>query len=235
MRKHRLAGVVIAALIGVGTFAHRPTTHHAPTGTTRAGIQLLAAELPADHVITTAVPTVSGTPTVVPTGGTASTELRGALLHQLAGEVVTALVTPLGPQALAWDVRMEQLARQAEVNAYLGAVAANKAKAYLDAVAVAAKRQAAVPVRTAPAAPAEAVGPGLLVSLRDCESGGNYGADTGNGYYGAYQFTLGTWRSLGLGGLPDQAPPAVQDQAAQTLAARRGWGQWPSCARRLGL
>ena len=234
MRKHRLAGVVIAVLIGVGMFAHQPISHHAPTGGAPAGMQLLSADVPTDHAMTTDVPMVSGAATVAPTAATASTELRGALLHQLADHLVTALSSPLGPQALAWDVRMEQLARQAEVNAYLGVVAANqaKAKAKLEVEAVNATRHPAPPVRTAPAG---AVGPGLLASLRACESGGNYGADTGNGYYGAYQFTLGTWRSLGLGGLPNQAAPAVQDQAAQTLAARRGWGQWPGCARRLGL
>jgi len=37
-----------------------------------------------------------------------------------------------------------------------------------------------------------------LLELRDCESGGNYADDTGNGYYGAYQFSLGTWERLGL-------------------------------------
>jgi hypothetical protein len=72
-------------------------------------------------------------------------------------------------------------------------------------------------------------------ALRQCESGGNYSENTGNGYYGAYQFNAGTWASLGFPGLPSQAPAAEQDQAAQELQARRGWGQWPSCARRLGL
>jgi len=71
--------------------------------------------------------------------------------------------------------------------------------------------------------------------LRACESGGNYAANTGNGFYGAYQFALGTWHGLGYGGLPSQAPPQVQDEAAQRLQARSGWGQWPSCSRRLGL
>ena len=85
----------------------------------------------------------------------------------------------------------------------------------------------------APAAAARAPAPPRRdpwAALRQCESGGNYGANTGNGYYGAYQFTVGTWASLGLRGLPSQAPPAQQDQAAQVLEARRGWGQWPSCA-----
>jgi len=71
--------------------------------------------------------------------------------------------------------------------------------------------------------------------LRQCESGGNYAANTGNGYYGAYQFSLSTWRSLGYAGYPHTASPATQDEAARRLQARSGWGQWPSCARRLGL
>jgi hypothetical protein len=70
--------------------------------------------------------------------------------------------------------------------------------------------------------------------LRNCEAGGRYSANSGNGYYGAYQFSAGTWRSLGYGGLPHQAPPEVQDQAARKLQARSGWGQWPACSRRIG-
>jgi hypothetical protein len=75
----------------------------------------------------------------------------------------------------------------------------------------------------------------VWAGLRQCESNGNYADNTGNGYYGAYQFSLTTWRGLGLPGLPSDAPPAVQDQAAQNLQARSGWGQWPSCSRRLRL
>ena len=74
-----------------------------------------------------------------------------------------------------------------------------------------------------------------LRRLRNCESGGNYSINTGNGYYGAYQFALGTWRSLGYSGYPHQASPSTQDQAARELQARSGWGQWPACARKLGL
>ncbi len=71
--------------------------------------------------------------------------------------------------------------------------------------------------------------------LRGCESGGNYRAATGNGFYGAYQFDLGTWRSLGYGGRPSDASPATQDAAARQLQAARGWSPWPACSRRLGL
>jgi hypothetical protein len=71
--------------------------------------------------------------------------------------------------------------------------------------------------------------------LRRCESGGRYNINTGNGFYGAYQFHPRTWRGLGFPGLPHQAPPEMQDEAARKLQARSGWGQWPACSRRLGL
>lgn len=68
-----------------------------------------------------------------------------------------------------------------------------------------------------------------LAQLRQCESGGNYSTNTGNGFYGAYQFTQSTWSSLGMPGRPDQASPAMQDKAAVMLANRSGMGQWPVC------
>ena len=71
--------------------------------------------------------------------------------------------------------------------------------------------------------------------LRQCESGGNYAISTGNGFYGAYQFHPRTWRGLGYPGLPHQASPEMQDEAARKLQARSGWGQWPACSRKLGL
>jgi hypothetical protein len=74
-----------------------------------------------------------------------------------------------------------------------------------------------------------------LAKLRACESGGNYRTNTGNGYYGAYQFALSTWRGLGYSGRPDQASPATQDAAVRKLQARSGWGQWPACSRRYHL
>jgi Transglycosylase-like domain len=74
-----------------------------------------------------------------------------------------------------------------------------------------------------------------FAALRKCESGGNYKTATGNGYYGAYQFDPGTWRTLGYSGLPSDAAPEVQDEAARKLQAKSGWGQWPACSRKLGL
>jgi transglycosylase-like protein len=74
----------------------------------------------------------------------------------------------------------------------------------------------------------------LWQRLRNCEAGGRYERNSGNGYYGAYQMSAGTWRSLGYKGLPHQAPPEVQDEAARKLQTRSGWGQWPACSRRVG-
>jgi Transglycosylase-like domain len=86
----------------------------------------------------------------------------------------------------------------------------------------------------APAPPAANGDDAVWQRIRNCEAGGNYQRNSGNGYYGAYQMSAGTWHSLGYGGLPHQAPPEVQDQAARRLQARGGWGQWPACSRRVG-
>jgi Transglycosylase-like domain len=75
----------------------------------------------------------------------------------------------------------------------------------------------------------------VWAALRKCESNNRYDINTGNGYYGAYQFAAGTWSRLGYKGLPHQAAPAVQDEAAKRLQAKAGWGQWPACTRKLGL
>jgi hypothetical protein len=76
---------------------------------------------------------------------------------------------------------------------------------------------------------------GVWLQLRRCESSDNYAENTGNGFYGAYQFSPSTWTGLGYPGRPDLESPAMQDQAAVKLQAQSGWGQWPACAAALGL
>ena len=73
-------------------------------------------------------------------------------------------------------------------------------------------------------------------AVRACESGGNYSINTGNGYYGAYQFSPVTWANLAnsfmpevAGILPHQASPAQRDAMAAELYRRYGRGQWPTC------
>ena len=70
--------------------------------------------------------------------------------------------------------------------------------------------------------------------LRMCESGNNYRIDTGNDHYGAYQFDLPTWRSVGGRGYPNLASKAEQDIRALILYRERGWQPW-QCATILGL
>jgi len=72
-------------------------------------------------------------------------------------------------------------------------------------------------------------GGGNLASIRACESGGNYATNTGNGYYGAYQFDQQTWNSVGGTGNPANASPATQDAMANALIAQRGTSPWPNC------
>lgn len=78
-----------------------------------------------------------------------------------------------------------------------------------------------------------------LYKLRQCESGGNYRTNTGNGYYGAYQFSEGTWNSLGTGyARADLAPPSVQDAAIVRNTNRSGAGlagQNPGCYYSTGI
>ena len=86
------------------------------------------------------------------------------------------------------------------------------------------------------AAPAAVSGDDAAIwaAIAQCESGGNPSINTGNGYYGMYQFSLPTWRSVGGSGLPSDASVEEQTMRARMLQQRSGWGQW-GCAYRLGL
>lgn len=71
--------------------------------------------------------------------------------------------------------------------------------------------------------------------IAQCESGGNWSINTGNGYYGGLQFTLGSWQAVGGNGYPNQASKAEQIARAQALQARQGWGAWPVCSAYAGV
>jgi len=73
------------------------------------------------------------------------------------------------------------------------------------------------------------------ISLANCESGGNWQINTGNGYYGGLQFALGSWRAAGGSGYPHQASPGEQVHRGEILQDLQGWGAWPTCARQIGL
>lgn len=87
----------------------------------------------------------------------------------------------------------------------------------------------AAPEQPEPAAEGGGGAGGNLASIRECESGGDYSTNTGNGFYGAYQFTQETWQSVGGSGSPASASPAEQDAAAQRLIEQSGTSPWPNC------
>ncbi|MCC9197973.1 transglycosylase family protein [Arthrobacter sp. zg-Y820] len=116
-------------------------------------------------------------------------------------------------------------------------------------IAVGTKKKPAKPAKPAPApAPASASAPaspggaapagGNWAALAQCESGGDWHINTGNGYSGGLQFSASSW--LGAGGgqyapIAAGATPAQQIAVAEKLRANGGWGHWPSCAAKLGL
>jgi LysM repeat protein len=79
------------------------------------------------------------------------------------------------------------------------------------------------------------VGGGVWDRLAQCESGGNWGTNTGNGYSGGLQFAPGTWRANGGTGSAHNASRAEQIRVAERVRASQGWGAWPACSSKLGL
>jgi len=73
--------------------------------------------------------------------------------------------------------------------------------------------------------------PPHLEAIAACESGGNPSTDTGNGFYGKYQFTQQTWESVGGTGNPAAASEAEQDRRAAALYAQQGASPWPVCGQ----
>ncbi len=74
--------------------------------------------------------------------------------------------------------------------------------------------------------------------LANCESGGNWHINTGNGYYGGLQFSFSTWRSFGGGTYASRADLASKSEqivVAERVLRAQGWGAWPACSRKLGL
>lgn len=82
---------------------------------------------------------------------------------------------------------------------------------------------------TANAAPAA-----VWDKIAACESGGNWGISTGNGYSGGLQFSSSTWRAYGGSGSAAGASRAQQIAVAERVLAAQGWGAWPVCSRKAG-
>lgn len=93
-------------------------------------------------------------------------------------------------------------------------------------IAEQAKKAVETPVNTPQSVPDGSV----WDRLAQCEAGGRWNANTGNGYYGGLQFDIGTF-----GGRADLASREEQIAKAESVRARRGFSPWPACAKKLGL
>lgn len=71
-------------------------------------------------------------------------------------------------------------------------------------------------------------------AIAQCESGGNWSINTGNGYYGGLQFNPNTWRANGGTGMPNQASREEQIRVAESVLRTQGIGAWPTCGKRAG-
>jgi hypothetical protein len=69
-------------------------------------------------------------------------------------------------------------------------------------------------------------------AIAQCESGGNWAINTGNGYYGGLQFLLATWQANGGSGMPNLASREEQIRVAQNVLRTQGIGAWPVCGQR---
>jgi len=89
-----------------------------------------------------------------------------------------------------------------------------------------------------PPPPPPVAGDSVWDALAQCESGGNWSINTGNGFYGGIQFMHSTWVNMGgrqWAEYPHEATREQQIEVATRLQAQYGWGQWPACSARLGL
>lgn len=181
-----------------------------------SALTLLAAQVTAQPVVTAS------------TNATAAVEKKVGVLQFDSRD----------PRAVS--VKVEKPDFEAEVLAPLRA--AQEAKAKADALAEAQRQAALAAQRAAQVKPvafrSTATGPlnaAQINFLGNCESGMTWNRNSGNGYYGAFQFSIPTWNAMGTGyARADMAPLEVQIDAVQRLLSRSSiFSQFPGCARQM--
>jgi membrane protein involved in colicin uptake len=192
-------------------------------------------------------PTISDDTDALPAATTTSTSTTSTTVPEhearLAGSARVAT-------AVATERRNTELAAWYEA-AHVAEVQRAEAQRVANARAVAAREAAreraaerSLPAQAAPVASQAPVtggagwndpsNPAAWDRLAECESGGNWAANTGNGYYGGLQFALSSWTSAGGTGMPHQASRSTQIAVAQRLWQSGGWAHWPACSSKLG-
>lgn len=217
MRSFRLSGVVVATLLGVGAVAQRPV----PDSLTGQPSGPAGADPLSGSELTAATHNLAGSSAAWPSHllqGPGAPHADHSLLP-MTGDLVPAPQPPPPPPP---PPVVTVVATPAPV-----AAAATPAPTPTPAPST--------PVVTAATSGPAPASSATWQALRECESGDDYSEDTGNGYYGAYQFAASTWSSLGFPGLPSDASPALQNLAAARLQRLDGWSAWPVCSEAVGL
>jgi hypothetical protein len=170
----------------------------------------------------------------------AQTAVAGADRSRLAAEAALTAAETAQADAVhqVADLRSRQSAMQTQLDQARATVLSLQAAQR----AAAPPAPVAPPVRTPSSGPAQAPTPAPVASGNDwdavaqCESGGNWSINTGNGYYGGLQFSSSTWLAFGGGDYAPRADLAAKTQQiaiAEKVLAAQGKGAWPVCGRNL--
>jgi hypothetical protein len=193
-----------------------------------AGYGVIETQADAPVVATMSTPTRPATPE--PTIDLASLENRDTMTYRSYSRDVVAEITR-AEQKRRDDIAADEAAKK---KAAEEAAAAEKAKKAAEAAAIEEAKEAEKAPEPKPTEEAYVV-PEPWKSLAECESGGNWAINTGNGYFGGLQFRLETWQAYGGSGYPHEHSAKEQIRIAEKLRADRGFQPWPSCSKKLGL
>jgi LysM repeat protein len=212
-----IVGGVGATVATAGAADAAPLTQSAPIAAS------VAAALPK-----------AATPAVAPTGYESYTVRSGDTLAKVAERFSTSVWTLAGVNHIA-DINL----------IYVGQVLRIPRAGYTPATTESSYQRSYQPVYTSYQAPYHSsyqqtsygsYNPsGVWACIAQHESGGNPGENTGNGYYGMFQFSMSSWEAAGGQGNPAAAPAAEQLAVAQRLQSSSGWGNWPTTSVECGV
>jgi hypothetical protein len=203
----------------------RTTTTKTALAVTGAALALPAATLAAGAHPPSPARTILHVPTVG--HGSVAAQMQAARRLQLTRELTPRAVRLAGRVA---KVRGVEFSPRAERRRLRGEGPGELRRTIRDDRRELAGLRRAAATGTAPVAGGSTASPNLQ-AIANCESGGDPSANTGNGFYGKYQFTQQTWASVGGSGSPAAASEAEQDARAAQLYAQSGSSPWPVCGR----
>lgn len=192
----------------------------APQTQTRAAERTVSA---ANEAYTTSIATLASRAHTTALAEQAKAHEYAAHLAKIETEAANAAKIQAETERDAANLRALAAQQEAET--------AKKAKAARDAAKAQAAKAAPAPSSNAPAV----AGGSDWDRLAQCESGGNWAINSGNGYYGGIQFSLSSWRGVGGTGYPHEHSREEQIKRGEMLRAQGGWRHWPACSKKLGL